>query len=82
MPKLDKRTRDDVALYSTDDLRWLYQSEVGDLIRLRDSVLGRAELRAEILRRLRRERWIGRLTLLAAVIGAAGAVIATVEGWH
>ena len=80
--RLDKRTREDVALYSTDELRRLYQSEVGEPIRLRDSVLTRAELKAEILWRLRCERWIGRLTLLAAVVGAAAAIVAAVEGLH
>lgn len=79
---MDKRTREDVALYSTDDLRRLYQSEVGNSIRLRDSVLSRAELKAEILRRVRNDRLIARLTFLAAVIGAAAAIVAAVEGWH
>jgi hypothetical protein len=82
MAKLDKRTRDDVALYSTDDLRRLYQSEIGEPIRLRDSLLSRAELKAEILARVRCERWIGRLTLLVAVVGAVAAIVAAVEGWH
>lgn len=82
MPSLDARTREDVALYSTDDLRRLYQSEAGEPIRLRDSLLSRAELKAEILWRVRRERWVARLTLLAAVIGAAAAIVAAVEGWH
>jgi hypothetical protein len=51
-PKFDLRTREDIALYSTADLR-----------------------------RVWREDWISWLTLLAAVIGAAGAIVAVVEGW-
>jgi hypothetical protein len=82
MPKLDDRTREDLALYTTDDLRRLYQTETGELIRLRDSNLTRAELKAEILRRVCRERWVARLTLLAAVIGAVAAIVAAIEGWH
>ncbi len=79
---MDKRTRIDVALYSTDDLRRMYQSEIDEPIRLRDSLLSRAELKAEILRRVRNERWVGRLTFLAAVVGAVAAIVAAVEGWH
>jgi hypothetical protein len=48
-------------------------------IRLRDGVVSRAELRTEILRRFKRERWTGCLTLLAAVVGAAAAIIAAIE---
>ncbi len=79
---MDKRTRIDVALYSTDDLRRMYQSEIDEPIRLRDSLLSRAEVKAEILRRVRNERWVGRLTFLAAVVGAVAAIVAAVEGWH
>jgi hypothetical protein len=88
MAKLDARTREDVALYSTDDLRRKYQSESGETIRLCDSIPSRAELRAEILRRVWWERWAARVTLgvavigaVAAIIGAAAAIVAAVEGW-
>jgi hypothetical protein len=80
-PKLDEPTRKAVDLYSTDDLRRLYQLESAELIRLRDAILRRADLRAEILWRLWCERWVSRATLWAAVIGAVAAIIAAVEGW-
>jgi hypothetical protein len=80
-PKLDEATRKAVDLYSTDDLRRLYQLESTDLIRLRDSNLKRADLRAEILWRLWCERWVSRITLFFAVVGAMAAIVAAVEGW-
>ena len=80
-PKLERQTREAVNLYSTDDLRRLYQLESGDLIRLRDGNVSRAELRAEILWRLWCDRWVSRITLLAAVVGAMAAIVAAVEGW-
>jgi hypothetical protein len=79
-PKLDESTRKAVDLYSTDDLRRLYQLESADLIRLRDSNLKRAELRAEILWRLWCDRWVSRITLWAALIAAAAAIVAAIEG--
>jgi hypothetical protein len=80
-PKLDAPTRQAVDLYSTDDLRRLYQLESSEQIRLRDSNLSRAELKAEILWRLWCERWVSRLTLWIALIGAAAAIVAATEGW-
>ena len=81
-PKLDPRTREDIALYSTDDLRRLYHDEgKSELVRLRDGIPSRDELKAEIRWRLWREAWLSRLTFLAAVIGAVAAIVAAVEGW-
>ncbi len=80
-PKLDPRTREDIALYSTDQLRRLYHEGESELVRLRDGIPSRDELKAEIRWRLWREAWLSRLTLLAAVIGAVAAIVAAVEGW-
>ena len=73
-PKLDPRTRQDIALYSTDDLRHLCHTGRTEVFPLDD-------VRAEIRWRVWRESWISLLTLLAAVIGAAAAIVAAVEGW-
>ena len=80
-PKLEAPTREAVDLYSTDDLRRLYQLESGEPIRLRDALLSRAELKAEILWRLWCERWRFWITLWIALIGALAAIIAAIEGW-
>jgi hypothetical protein len=80
-PKLDQRNREDIALYSTDDLRRLYrEAENTKLVRLRDGIVSRDELKAEIRWRVWWEAWISRLTLLAAVIGASAAIVAVAEG--
>jgi hypothetical protein len=74
-PKLDPRIREDIALYSTDDPRHLYHTGRTEVFRLDD-------VKAEIRWRVWCEEWIfSLLTLLAAVIGAAAAIIAAVEGW-
>ena len=72
-PKLDLATTQRLALYSTDDLRRLYQTG-------RTEVFPLDVVKAEIRWRVWCEDWISRLTLLAAVIGAAAAIIAAIEG--
>jgi hypothetical protein len=72
-PKLDPRMREDVALYSTDDLRRVYL-EGRNTGLARHGVPSLDELKAEIRRRVWRENWVSRFTLLAAVIGAAGLI--------
>jgi hypothetical protein len=82
-PKLDTRSVEDLQLYNTDDLRHLYHYADGgnELIRLRDGIISRDELKAVILRRLWWDR-CGYFVLLAvSVIGVLAAVIAAVEGW-
>lgn len=37
--------------------------------------------RTKILWRLCCERWVSRITLLAAIVGAVAAIVAAVEGW-
>jgi hypothetical protein len=81
--KRDARNVEDLRLYSTDDLRHVYHDAEGGnaLIRLRDGIITRDELKAVILRRLWWDR-LGYFVLLAvSVIAMFAAVIAAVEGW-
>ena len=56
MRRSEGRNVRELELYTTDDLRHLYQTKGNDLIRLRDGLVSRAQLVAEILRRGRRDR--------------------------
>jgi hypothetical protein len=67
----------ELDLYTTDDLRRLYQATNDDPIRLRDGIVSRVELVAVIRWRLFWARSSSFLLLVAAVAG----VIAAVEGW-
>ncbi len=71
----------ELKLYTTDDLRRLYQETSDDSIRLRDGIVSRAQLVAEIQWRVYREQIGYGLLLFMTVIGAVAAVIAAVEGW-
>jgi hypothetical protein len=51
-PRFDKRLRDAVDLYSTDDLRRLYQLESSEVIQIRNALIEHSELREEILWRV------------------------------
>ncbi len=68
-PKLDPRTRDEIALYSADDLRRLYQGGKSELVRLRGGIPTTDELKAEIQWRLWWESWRVWITLWIALIG-------------
>ena len=68
-------------LYTTDDLRRLYQGTNDDLIRLRDGIVSRVQLVAEIRWRIFREQYQLYLVLITSVVGAVAAVIAAAEGW-
>jgi hypothetical protein len=71
----------ELALYTTDDLRHLYQETNDDLIRLRDGIVSRAQIVAEIRWRTFWGRFRYGLLLSVSVIGAIAAVIAAAEGW-
>ena len=71
----------ELALYTTDDLRRLYQGTNDDLIPLRDGIVSRVQLVAEIRWRIFREQYQLYLVLITAVVGAVAAVIAAAEGW-
>lgn len=84
--KLDPRNIESLKLYSTDDLRRLYQGEArvgGDdeLIQIRDGIVRRYEVRAEILRRIWWERFGYFVLLTVSVIAMLAAVVAAIEGW-
>jgi hypothetical protein len=71
----------ELTLYTTDDLRRLYQTNGDDLIRLRDGIVNRAELVAVIRWRVLWAR-IGYVVLLMlSIIAAIASVIAAIEGW-
>ena len=72
----------ELQLYTTDDLRRLYQDQPGDdLIRLPDGIISRVQLVAEIRWRIFWERFGYCVLLLVSVIAAFAAVIAVAEGW-
>ena len=70
----------ELLLYSTDDLRRLYQEDDSDLIRLRNGIVWRDRLVTEIRRRDRRERRGYRLMLFMSLVAAVASVISAIEG--
>jgi hypothetical protein len=78
-PKLDARTADYVLFFTTDDLRvvWRGMQLEDDPATLRgDITISRADLEAEIRRRV----WWERFGYYLLLIGAVAAVIAAIEG--
>jgi len=80
-PRLDERSRADIDLYSLDDLRNVYQANVSSGIRLRDSMLTREEIVAEIRWRLWWAIVENRATLFFAIVAAIASVIAVIQGF-
>jgi hypothetical protein len=79
-PKLEARNAEDVRLYTTDDLRHLYRaSERTHLIRLRDGILSRDELKAVILWRVWWESFRYFLLLVVSVVSALLALLAWLD---
>jgi hypothetical protein len=78
--KLDPVNIAALRLYSTDDLRHLYQSTADDLIRIRHGIITRAELGAEIRRRQRWDRFRRLVLQTVSVVTMLAAVIAAIEG--
>lgn len=70
----------ELQLYTTDDLRRLYQGTDDDPIRLRDGIVSRAELVAEIRWRVFVDRWCYRVLFIMTVIAAFAAAVAAVVG--
>lgn len=71
----------ELELYTTDDLRQLYQATNDDPIRLRDGIISRVQLVAVIRWRIFWARFSYCLLLAVSVIAAVAAIIAAVEGW-
>jgi hypothetical protein len=82
MHRKEGRNARELELYATDDLRRLYQGTNDDLIRLRDGIVSRVQLVAEIRWRIFWVRFGYGLLLVVSVIGAVAAVIAAAEGWR
>jgi hypothetical protein len=80
MHRKEGRNVRELALYTTDDLRRLYQATNDDLIRLRDGIVSRVQLVAEIRWRIFWARFGYGLLLFVSVIAAVAAVIAAAEG--
>jgi hypothetical protein len=84
MRRNEGRNVRELALYTTDDLRHLYQDNGDSLIRLRDGIVTRAQLVAEIEWRGLRERLLLALVVVAAVfsvVGGVASVVGAIEGW-
>ena len=82
MHRTEGRNIRELELYTTDDLRRLYQSANEDPIRLRDGIVSRVQLVAVIRWRIFWARFGYFLLLFVSVIAAVAAVIAAAEGWR
>lgn len=82
MRRNEGRNIRELELYTTDDLRRLYQATNDDQIRLRDSIVSRVQLVAVIRWRIFWARFGYGLLLFVSVIAAVASVIAAVEGWR
>lgn len=80
MRKDEGRNLRELDLYTTDNLRQLYQATDDDLIRLRDGIVTRFQLVAVIRWRIFWGRFGYALLLCMSVIAAVAGVIAAVEG--
>jgi len=81
MHRKEGRNVRELELYTTDDLRRLYQATNDDPIRLRDGIVSRVQLVAVIRWRIFWARFGYCLLLFVSVIAAVAAVIAAAEGW-
>lgn len=79
---MEGRNKLELTLYTTDDLRRLYQDSGDELIRLRDGILTRKQLFAVIRWRVFWARRGYEILLVATVIGAIAAILAAGEGWR
>lgn len=81
MRRKERRNVLELELYTTDDLRRLYQLNGDELIPLRDGIVSRVQLVAVIRWRIFWARFGYGLLLSVSVIAAVAAVIAAAEGW-
>jgi hypothetical protein len=82
MHRKEGRNVRELGLYTTDDLRRLYQATNDDPIRLRDGIVSRIQLVAVIRWRIFWARFNYGLLLSVSVVAAVAAVIAAAEGWR
>lgn len=82
MHRTEGRNVRELKLYTTDDLRRLYQATNDDPIRLRDGFVSRIQLVAVIRWRIFWARFNYSLLLFVSVVAAIAAVIAAAEGWR
>lgn len=75
------RNVQELKLYTTDDLRRLYQTMEDDMIRLRDGIVTRVQLVAVIRWRIFWAQAGYGVLLLVSVIAMVASVIAAAEGW-
>jgi len=80
MHRKEGRDVRELGLYTTDDLRRIYQATNDDPIRLRDGIVNRTQLIAVIRWRILWARFGCGLLLFMSAISACGAVIAAAEG--
>jgi len=76
----ENRNVRELELYTTDDLRQLYQITDDDLIRLRGGIVSRVQLVAEIPWRIYWGRTSYVLLLFVSIVAAIARIIAAVEG--
>ena len=81
MHRNEGRNVHELKLYTTDDLRKLYQEDKRDLVPLADGIVSRVQLVAEIRWRVWCARFSYLLLLTLSLIAAVAGVIAAVEGW-
>lgn len=79
--RIEGRNKLELQLYTTDDLRRRYQENGDGSLRLRDGIVTRAELVAEIRWRVFWARFGYGVVLVMTVIAAVAAVVAALEGW-
>jgi hypothetical protein len=81
MRRDEGRSFRELGLYTTDDLRHLYQGTSDGLIRLRDGIATPTQIVAEIRWRIFWARFGYGLLLSVSVVAAVAGVIAAAEGW-
>ena len=82
MRREEGRNWQELKLYTTDDLRRRYQDmDEMNFVQLRDGLLHRNQLVAEIRVRIFLERFFNFFLFWATVVAAIASIIAAVEGW-
>lgn len=80
MHRKEGRNARELDLYTTDDLRRMYQVIDGDPIRLRDGIVSRVQLVAVIRWRVLWTRISYTVLLVLSIIAAIASVVAAIEG--